>query len=144
MSIAVPPSVISSPESKIQLTTPALLSLSCSVDGFPLPIITWIVVLSNGSQIFYYNGNTTNGKQVIMYEGLDSSSISSIFSINATTASDSANYSCKATNRLGTSVSTASTVYIYCKFIYRRTIMSGQVLLLIMIYFYGIVKYSSF
>ena len=135
MSTAVPPSVISSTESTIQLTAPALLYLSCSADGFPLPIITWIAVLSNGSQILYYNGNTTNGKQVIMYEGLDSSSISSVFSINATTASDSANYSCKATNRLGTSVSTSSSVYIYCKFIYTRTIKSGQVLLLIMIWY---------
>ena len=79
----------------------------------------------------YYNGNTTNGKQIIMYEGLDSSSISSVFSINATTFSDSANYSCKATNILGSSVSTASSVYIYCKFIYTRTITSGKVLLLI-------------
>ena len=135
MSTAVPPSVISSTESTIQLTAPALLSLSCSADGFPLPIITWIAVLSNGSQILYYNGNTTNGKQVIMYEGLDSSSISSGFSINATTASDSDNYSCKATNRLGTSVSTSSSVYIYCKFIYTRTIKSGQVLFLIMIWY---------
>ena len=78
-----------------------------------MPDITWIRTLSDGSQVLYVISNRTNVNPIIIQE-LDNFLISSVFSINATTSRDTANYSCKATNRLETSISTSS-VYIFCK-----------------------------
>ena len=105
----VPPSISSDPEDIVQLLSPASLSLNCTAEGLPMPTIRWFRTLDNGSVVEL----TTDGG-LISTVNLTDTSIQSTFTIDLALAIDTANYSCQASNRLGTSNSTVS-VFIYGK-----------------------------
>lgn len=56
--ISVAPSIVVAPVSTVQQLNSAPLSLNCVADGFPLPIITWIRILRNGSETVFPVGLT--------------------------------------------------------------------------------------
>ena len=64
--VVSPPLISSLPVSAIQIISPADLTLSCSAIGHPLPNITWIRTLGNGSQTILSNTSAGNGKEQII------------------------------------------------------------------------------
>ena len=101
--------------SAIQIISPADLTLSCSAIGHPLPNITWIRTLGNGSQTILSNMSAGNGKEQIILNINDDIMIRSILSITSASLLDTANYTCKAFNMHG-NASAHTTARVYCKF----------------------------
>ena len=113
---AAPPSITTHPVRTVQLLSPATLNLTCSADGLPLPTISWIRTLSNGSDTLFSMANTIESRRNITISTTNSNStVQSTIVIEHTLVIDTANYSCMATNRLGASNSTLSFVSIYVK-----------------------------
>ena len=116
----VHPGIIISPSNAVQLLSPSQLSLNCSAGGLPLASIYWIRTLSGGSlTIFNISGVLEDGRDVMITNTPSSANIFSVFSISSTLATDTANYTCRAINRLGTddSTSTPSVVSVFGKYI---------------------------
>ena len=116
--ISVPPSITMSPVS-IALLRPAALSLNCTVHGFPEPNITWIRTFSNGSETeFSMDSIDTNGRTFTITNSDFSEfsmTVESVFMINSTIFQDTANYSCMATNEVGSVNSSMAQVSVYGK-----------------------------
>ena len=112
----VQPGIIISPSNAVQLLSPSQLSLNCSAGGLPLASIYWITTLSDGSlTVFNVSGVLEDGRDVIITNTPSTANIFSVFSISSTLATDTANYTCRASNRLGTDDSTPSVVSIFGK-----------------------------
>ena len=112
----VQPGIIISPSNTVQLLSPSQLSLNCSAGGLPLASIYWIRTLSDGSlTIFNVSGVLEDGRDVIIANTPSSANIFSVFSTCSTLATDTANYTCRASNRLGTDDSTPSVVSVFGK-----------------------------
>ena len=112
----VQPGIIISPSNTVQLLSPSQLSLNCSAGGLPLASIYWIKTLSDDSlTIFNVSGVLEDRRDVIITNTPSSANIFSVFSISSTLATDTANYTCRASNRLGTDDSTPSVVSIFGK-----------------------------
>ena len=111
----VQPGVIISPSNAVQLLSPNQLSLNCSAGGLPLASIYWIRTLSGGSSVFNISGVLEDGRDVMITSTPSSANIFSVFSISSTLATDTANYTCRASNRLGTDDSTPSVVSVFGK-----------------------------
>ena len=122
---AVPPSITASPERIVELLSPATLFLTCSADGLPLPNLSWSRTLSNGSEMVFSMTSTTEGKRNFTIYTNSNSTVQSTIVLEHTLAKDTANYSCRAINRLGDNMSRVSSVSIYgkqyplgCRFMY--------------------------
>ena len=112
----VQPGIIISPSIAVQLLSRSQLSLNCSAGGLPLASIYWIRTLSDGSlTIFNVSGVLEDRRDVIITNTPSSTNIFSVFSISSTLATDTANYTCRASNRLGTDDSTPSVLSIFGK-----------------------------
>ena len=112
----VQPGIIISPSNTVQLLSPSQLSLNCSAGGLPLASIYWIRTLSDGSlTLLNVSGVLEDGRDVITINTPSSANIFSVFSITSTLATDTANYTCRASNRLGTYDSTPSVVSVFGK-----------------------------
>ena len=114
--LAVPPNVTVDPESTVQRLRPASLSLNCTADGFPLPSISWVRTLSNGSETEFSMGSTeVDGRNFTVSSTPNAmmSMVESVFMISSTVVLDTANYSCRASNTVGPTTSSASSVSIY-------------------------------
>ena len=118
----VPPVIIASSVSTIELLSPARLTLSCSVDALPLPRIAWMRILDDGSEtIFNTSSFLERGRNIfIRNRFLTAVNVMSMLSVDTTTAVDSGNYTCIATNRLGSNVSEYSDVAVYGKSIHDK------------------------
>ncbi len=104
MYFAVAPSIVVPPVSTVQQLNSAPLSLSCTADGFPLPIINWIRVLSNGSETVFPVGITVvDGRSFDVSNTVISmmTRVESVFLINATNITGTSRYVCIASNSLG-------------------------------------------
>ena len=112
----VQPGIIISPSNTVELLSSSQLSLNCSAGGLPLASIYWIRTLSDGSlTIFNVSGVLEDRRDVIIANTPSSANIFSVFSISSTLATDTANYTCRASNRLGTDDSTPSVVSVFGK-----------------------------
>ena len=113
--IAVAPSITVAPVSTVQLLAPASLSLTCTADGLPLPTITWVKTLSDGSERGYNMSSTDvgDGRSFIVINSSSATTMMSVFVIDSTVVLDTANYSCRASNALGTTDSSFSSVFVY-------------------------------
>ena len=118
----VPPVITASPVSTIELLSPVRLTLSCSVDALPLPIVVWMRTLDDGSEtIFNTSSVLERGRNIfILNNFLTAVNVMSMLSVDTTTAVDSGNYTCIATNRLGSNVSENSDVAVYGKSIHNK------------------------
>ena len=79
------------------------LSLNCSADGFPLPNITWIKTLSDGTEIVFSEGtNEVDGRSFIVSNTVTSmmTRVESVFLIVDAT-NITANFTCIASNIIG-------------------------------------------
>ena len=114
-SLLDPPSITASPASTVQILTSAMFNLSCSAEGQPYPTIVWLRTLSDGSHTVYNTSSISqNGRSFILsYNSISASKVMSIFSVDTSLISDTGNYSCTATNRLGSSSSNISMVSVY-------------------------------
>ncbi len=101
------------PASSIQVIYSSQLLLSCTVQGRPLPTVTWIQELSNGTQIQFFSGNLTSS-QIVIIEDSGNTSLTSTFFVNSTKTNNAGNYYCQSQNILGTA-SSASLVEIIGK-----------------------------
>lgn len=113
--IVVAPSFIVSPVSTIQHLSPAPLSLTCTADGSPLPTISWVRTLSNGSETEFSMANTdVDGRSftVSRTSNVMMTMVESVFMISPTVVLDSANYTCRANNTVGMA-SSVSSVSVY-------------------------------
>ena len=113
----VPPVIMASPVSTTELLSPARLTLSCSADSLPLPIIAWLRTFDDRSEtIFNTSSVLERGRNIfVMNSFLTAVNAMSMLSVDSTTAIDSGNYTCIATNRLGSSVSENFDVAVYGK-----------------------------
>ena len=118
----VPPVITTSPVSTIQLLRPVRLTLSCSADALPLPIIVWMRTFDDDSEtIFNISSVLERGRNIFIRNSfLTAVNVMSMLSVDTTTAVDSGNYTCIATNRLGSNVSEYSDVAIYGKSIHDK------------------------
>ena len=101
-----------------QVLNPQFLSLNCSFGGFPLPIVNWITTKSDGSYSVFNNTMPTideDGRILVISSAPGYNTVTSTLTINSTCAADTANYTCMATNRLGSQNSTSSMVFVYGK-----------------------------
>lgn len=110
------------------LVSPATLSLSCTAQGNPLPTISWMVESRESLLTLYFDNNVTDRLRIVFNEDLEKLSVISIFSVNSTRVTGSGNYSCKAMNRFGVSMSATSSVYIYCELNYHVQSITLRVL----------------
>ena len=119
---SVPPVITASPVSTTELLSPARLTLSCSADALPLPIIVWMRTLDDGSEtIFNTSSVLEHGRNIFtMNSFITEVNAMSILSVDTTTAVDSGNYTCIAINRLGSNVSDNSDVAVYGKSIHDK------------------------
>ncbi len=101
----------------LNILSPMSLTLTCSADGLPQPIIAWVRTLDDGTdRIFNTSSVLENGRNILISNSNPSSlNTSSSFSVTTTYATDSANYTCIATNRLGSDTSSESMVSVYGK-----------------------------
>ncbi len=118
-SVSVPPVVTNSPMAMLNKLSPMSLTLTCSADGLPQPIIAWVRTLDDGTdRIFNTSSVLENGRNILVSNSNPSSlNTSSTFSVTTTFATDSANYTCIATNRLGSDTSNKSMVSVFGKII---------------------------
>ena len=78
--------------------------------------ITWIRTLSDYSMtVFNTSGMLEDGRDFRITNTQSTNSVFSVFSISSTLATDTANYTCRASNRLGTDDSTPSVVSAFGK-----------------------------
>ncbi len=103
------------PESSIQVQYSTRLSLSCTAQGLPLPVITWLQQLSNGSQIQYFSNNVTNSQIVITETASGSDSLMSTFVVNSASINSAGIYKCQGQNMIGVAQSSNSVVGILGK-----------------------------
>ncbi len=103
------------PESSIQVQYSTRLSLSCTAQGNPLPVITWLQQLSNGSQIQYFSSNVTNSQIVITEADSGSDSLMSTFVVNSASINSAGIYKCQGQNVIGVAQSSNSVVGILGK-----------------------------
>ena len=115
---SVAPQLIFSPLVTLQIISPETISLNCSFEGLPVPDLSWIKVLSDGSSTEFNMASTmVNGRTFHISDSTVSNTVTSIFTISPTTAIDTATYICMATNRIDSMNSTSSDVSVYGKFI---------------------------
>ncbi len=90
---------------RFRILSPGRFEDICVADGNPLPTYHWIITYSNGS-VLTLNETVTleDGRSLDVQNIPFFGSIISRFVISQTMASDSGNYSCVATNRLGSSI----------------------------------------
>ena len=72
--------------------SPAMVELSCMADGVPVPTITWIMTLDNGTDI-ELSSSMENINIESMTSGLNRTST---LTIDPTSALDTASYKCRA------------------------------------------------
>ena len=106
--------------SSTELLRPAALSLNCVAHGVPAPTLTWIRTFSNGSETdFSMDTADIDGRTLTITNnspsGGNNMTVESNFTINSTIIQDTANYSCRATNTLGSENSSIAQVLIYGK-----------------------------
>ena len=113
----VVPIILESPVDTINLLSPDELILNCSAVALPLPIIAWIrMPLEGPDKVFNSSSVLDGGRNIILSTAtLSDTNAASSFTVNNTFATDSANYTCIATNRLGSDVSRDSMVSVYGK-----------------------------
>ena len=113
----VVPIILESPVETINLLSPDELILNCSAVALPLPIIAWIrIPLEGPDKVFNSSSVLDGGRNIILSTAtLSDTNATSTFTVNNTFATDSANYTCMATNRLGSDVSRDSMVSVYGK-----------------------------
>ena len=88
---------------------PTKVDLRCRADGVPIPTFSWIKTLQNGS-VFVYSMSSGN---LNISEELDGLNQTSTLTIEPTSALDSANYSCRATNGFGQRESEQTEVIVF-------------------------------
>ena len=117
MSLLVPPTVTESPVDTVQVLTPNELSLNCTADGLPLPSISWVETLSDGTEIEYTMASTDVDGRIFTISSTSISSmlVQSVFTISSSVVLDTSNYSCRATNEVGDMNSTMTQVFVYGK-----------------------------
>ena len=99
----------------IAVLIPDAAVLHCQADGLPVPDITWIRQLSNGSSLeLISEGNVTIAEQV---DGLNKTSI---LTLQSTTVQDGGIYRCRAQNELNSVLSTNFHVTTYGKLVKRN------------------------
>jgi len=114
----VSPAIAEHPMSTIYLLSPAPVILNCSVDALPLPVITWIRTPKEGnSRIFNSSSVLDDGRNLALSTTtISPTSVTSTFRVETTVATDSStNYTCIATNRLGSDLSREFVVSVYGK-----------------------------
>ena len=95
----------------IAVLAPGAAALRCQADGEPVPDITWIRELNNGSSVeFVSEDNLMITEQV---SGLNKTSV---FTIQSTSIQDSGDYKCRAQNELSSVLSENFHVTVYSKF----------------------------
>ncbi len=106
-----------SPTAMLNVLSPMNLTLACSADGLPQPIIAWVRTLDDGTEIMFNTSSVLeNGRNIRVSNNIPFSlTTSSTLSVTNTIATDSANYTCIATNRLGSDTSNKSMVSVYGK-----------------------------
>ncbi len=80
----------------LTVLAPEAAVLSCSVDGFPLPTVSWVMVDSDGSQI-----SITSGGSFAIAQTNTSITLTSNLTISPTDIRRSGQYLCVATNEFG-------------------------------------------
>ena len=96
----------------IAVLAPDSAVLQCQADGEPVPNITWIRELNNGSDTeLISEGNTMITEHV---SGLNKTSV---LTIQPTSTQDSGSYRCKAQNELNSLLSGNFRITIYGKFL---------------------------
>ena len=91
----------------------APLSIQCIVDGFPLPAVTWIRTLIDGSKTVFSDGLTELDEMTfnISTVALNITTIESFFLvINATNITDTLRFTCRANNIIGSTQISAKVV----------------------------------
>ena len=96
------------------ILAPAAVTLTCSSDGQPVPDIIWIKRLANGTTFEF----TSSFANINITEDVNEPNKTSYLTIEPTTALDTANYSCRVQNLVGSLTSTEAEVNIFGKFIY--------------------------
>ena len=112
---AVAPSVTVPPVSSVLLFSPSPLSLNCTADGSPLPTITWIRTLSDGSQTEFSMDSTDVGGRsfdITTTPTSSSTTVESVFTTASTVVLDTGDYSCRANNSIGNVTSSNSSVTV--------------------------------
>ena len=88
---------------------PDALALTCTASGVPQPDVTWTKTLRDGSTVLY----TTSADNVIITNTYIGVNVTSTLMINPTDRNFTANYSCRASNSIGsTSESSQAQVII--------------------------------
>ena len=80
----------------LALLAPEAAVLSCSVEGFPLPTVSWVMVDNDGNQ-----RPVTAEESVAIAETNTAISLTSNLTISPTNISRSGRYVCVATNEFG-------------------------------------------
>ncbi len=99
----------------IAVLAPDAAVLYCQADGEPVPDITWIRELNNGSGVELIsegNINVTITEQILI-SGLNTTSV---LTIQSTSIQDSGDYKCRAENELSSVLSETYHVIVYSKF----------------------------
>ena len=109
----VVPAIIVDPASIVQVLRPAPVTLTCTAEGYPLSTITWLKMLSNGSEIEFSSGVSSGSVTITNSFNAMAMTVESNFTINPTVVLDMANYSCRASNTLGNARSSLSSVSVY-------------------------------
>ena len=110
-----PPSITASPASTIQILNKVMLNLSCLAEALPYPTIFWLKTLSDGSHVVFNTSSIAEkGRNfTLAYTSISVSKVMSTLSVDTSQVDDTGNYSCIATNRLGSSSSNISMVSVY-------------------------------
>ena len=94
----------------IAVLVPDAAVLRCQANGEPVPDITWIRELNNGSSV-----ELTSKGNVMITEQVDGLNKTSVLTIQPTHVQDSGNYRCRAQNELNSVLSRNFRVTTYGK-----------------------------
>jgi hypothetical protein len=97
----------------IAVLAPDAAVLYCQADGEPVPDITWIRELNNGSGVELISEGNIN---VMITEQVSGLNKTSVLTIQSTSIQDSGDYKCRAENELSSVLSETYHVIVYSKF----------------------------
>lgn len=96
----------------VSVVAPDPVTLMCTARGEPLPVIVWIKE-ANGTQTEY--SESENGLEISTVQS--TTLTTSTFTIDPTSLTDTANYSCVAENLLGNTTSQPAGVTVFSEWI---------------------------